>query len=238
MKKTALFAVIVLAMACGLAAAQEVETKPVTVGQPMPDFTLPAYQGGTVTLSALKGKNVMIIFPRGYAAENYWCTICNYKYAELVELERTQEIRKKYNVEVLIVLPYGPDVVKAWVDVLPEQLDKVKERKHPADPAKLDDKGKQSMERYRRLFPLDLSVKKGEVPTPFPILIDADRKLSKSLGLFMTEWSGDKADQNIPSIYIVDAGGTLQFKYLGQNTLDRPEYDYLFKVLEVVNGTR
>jgi len=43
----------------------------------MLDFTLPAYQGGTVTLSALKGKNVMIIFPRGYAAENYWCTICN-----------------------------------------------------------------------------------------------------------------------------------------------------------------
>jgi peroxiredoxin len=43
----------------------------------MPDFTLPAYQGGTVTLSALKGKNVMIIFPRGYAAENHWCTIRN-----------------------------------------------------------------------------------------------------------------------------------------------------------------
>jgi len=48
--------------------------------------------------------------------------------------------------------------------------------------------------------------------TPFPILIDADRKLSKGLGLFMTEW--------------------------GQNTVDRPEYDYLFKVLEVVNGMR
>jgi hypothetical protein len=48
--------------------------------------------------------------------------------------------------------------------------------------------------------------------TPFPILIDADRKLSKGLELFMTEW--------------------------GQNTVDRPEYDYLFKVLEVVNGMR
>jgi hypothetical protein len=166
----------------------------------------------------------MIIFPRGYAAENYWCTICNYKYAELIE--------------VLVVLPYGPDVVKAWVDVLPEQLDKIKERKYPADSAKLDEKGKQTMEFYRRLFPLDLSVKKGEVPTPFPILIDADRKLSKGLGLFMTEWGGGKVDQNIPSVYIVDAGGTLQFKYLGQNTVDRPEYDYLFMVLEVLNGTR
>ena len=238
MKRTAFFAVIVLVLACRLTAAEEVETKPVTVGQPLPDFTLPAYQGGTVTLSALRGKNVMIIFPRGYAGEGYWCTICNYKYAELVELERTQQIQKKYNVEVLIVLPYGPDVVKAWVDVLPEQLDKVKERKSPADPAKLDEKGKRSMERYRQLFPLDLSVKKGEIPTPFPILIDADRKLSKSLGLFMTEWGGGKADQNIPSVYIVDAMGTLQFKYLGQSTVDRPEYGYLFTVLDVLNGAR
>jgi hypothetical protein len=86
-------------------------------------------------------------------------------------------------------------------------LDKIKERKHPADPAKLYDKGNQTMERYRQLFPLDLSVKKGEVPTPFPILIDADRKLSKGLGLFMTKWGGDKVDQNIPSVYIVDAEG-------------------------------
>jgi len=238
MKKTVIFAVAVVAAACGLIAAEEAVIKPVTVGQPMPDFTLPTYQGGTVTLSALRGKNVMIIFPRGYAAEGYWCTICNYKYAELLELERTQEIRKNYNVEVLVVLPYGPDAVKAWVDVLPEQLDKIKERKHPADPAKLDDKGKQTMERYSRLFPLDLSVKKGEVPTPFPILIDADRKLSKGLGLFMTEWGGGKVDQNIPSVYIVDAGGTLQFKYIGQSTVDRPEYDYLFRVLEVINGMR
>ncbi len=238
MKKTAFFAVVALVLACGLAAAQDVEPKPVTVGEPMLDFTLAAYQGGTVTLSALKGKNVMIVFPRGYAAENYWCTICSYKYAELVELERTQQIQKKYNVEVLIVLPYGPDVVNAWVNVLPEQLDKIKERKYPADPAKLDEKGKKTMERYRQLFPLDLSVKKGEIPTPFPILIDADRKLSKALGLFMTEWGGGKVDQNIPSVYIVDAGGTLMFKYIGQSTVDRPEYDYLFKVLDVLNGVR
>ncbi len=238
MKRAIFFAVFVLALACGLAVAQDVEAKPAIVGQPMPDFTLPAHQGGTVSLSALKGKNVMIIFPRGYAAENYWCTICNYRYAELIELERTQEIRKKYNVEVLVVLPYGPDVVKAWVEVLPEQLDKVKERKYPADPAKLDEKGKKTMELYRRLFPLDLGFKKGEIPTPFPILIDADRKLSKGLGIFMTDWGGGKVDQNIPSVYIVDAGGTLQFKYLGQNTVDRPEYDYLFKVLDVLNGMR
>ena len=59
---------------------------------------------------------------------------------------------------VLVVLPYVPDAVKAWVDVLPGQLDKVKERKHPADPAKLDDKGKQTMERFRGPAGIRLSV--------------------------------------------------------------------------------
>jgi len=61
-------------------------------------------------------------------------------------------------IPVLVVLPYVPDAVKAWVDVLPGHLDKVKERKHPADPAKLDDKGKQTMERYRGPAGIRLSV--------------------------------------------------------------------------------
>jgi peroxiredoxin len=28
----------------------------------MPDFTLPVYQGGALTLSSLRGKNVLILF--------------------------------------------------------------------------------------------------------------------------------------------------------------------------------
>ncbi len=70
--------------------SQDTEIKPVTVGQAMPDFTLPVYQGGDLTLSSLKGKNVLLIFPRGFARQNYWCTICNYKYAELVDLEQKE----------------------------------------------------------------------------------------------------------------------------------------------------
>ncbi len=48
--------------------SQGAEIKVVTVGQAMPDFTLPVYQGGDLKLSGLKGKNVLIIFPRGYQA--------------------------------------------------------------------------------------------------------------------------------------------------------------------------
>ncbi len=219
-------------------AAKEPELKPAIIEQPMADFTLPAYQGGTVSLSQFKGKNVMIIFPRGYAAPNYWCTICNYRYIELALLEKAQHIREKYNVEVLVVFPYSRDVVKSWLEALPGQMETIHNAKFPADPAKLDEAGKRKMVRWRAFFPQDFSLAKGEIVAPFPVLIDADRTLSKTLGLFQTEWNGGKVDQNIPSVYIVDRTGVLLFKYMGQNTVDRPSYDYLFKVLDVINGLK
>jgi len=225
---------VVLACLPGL--SQEQEIRPVIVGDPMPDFTLPTYQGGTQSLSALKGKNVMIIFPRGYAAEGAWCTICNYKYADLIDLEKREQLRKQYNLEILIVLPYNKEIIKQWVEVLPDQLEKIKGWKYPAEPDKLDEKGKMRMERSRKGFPKDLVLEKGNVPTPFPILIDEDRKVTKGLGLFMTEWNGSKVDQVIPSVYIIDKQGVLQFKYIGQSTWDRPSCDYLKRVLGIINS--
>ena len=216
----------------------EPRPQPAVVGQPMADFTLPVYQGGSLTLSSLRGKNVLILFPRGWAAENYWCTICNYRYVELAELEKAKKIQEKYNVEILVVFPYPRDVVKAWLEALPAQLETVRATKNPADPSKLDDKAKTRMERFRQLFPEDYSLEMGAILAPFPILVDGEQTLSKRLDLFRKEWGGGKVDQNIPSVYIIDADGVLQFKYLGQNTVDRPSYDYLLKVLEVINAGR
>jgi len=216
----------------------EPRPQPAVVGQPMADFTLPVYQGGSLTLSSLRGQNVLILFPRGYAAENYWCTICNYRYVELAELEKARKIQEKYNVKILVVFPYPRDVVKAWLEALPGQLETIRTNKNPADPSKLDEKGRARMERSRQLYPNDYSLEKGAILDPFPILVDGERTLSKKLDLFRTEWSGSKVDQNIPSVYIVDADGILQFKYIGQNTVDRPSYDYLLKVLEVINSSK
>jgi peroxiredoxin len=217
-------------------AQQAPQIRPAVLGQAMPDFTLPALQGGETTISKLRGKNVMIIFSRGYAAENYWCTICNYKYAELVELEKTRGIRKTYDTEILFVFPYDQGTVEAWVEALPGQLAKIKDAKNPSDPASLDDAGKRRMERWRQLFPKDFAMTEGDVPLPFPILVDADRTVSKGLGLFATEWSGSKVEQNIPSVFIVDKNGVVKFKYVGQSTVDRPDYAYLFTILEMVNA--
>ena len=213
------------------------QAAPVTLEESMPDFTLPVYQGGEMKLSDLKGKNVMIVFPRGYSSPGSWCTICDYKYAELVDLEKTSQLRKKYNLEVLFVLPYDRDTIKAWIEAMPEQLEKIRVMKHPPDPAKLDEKAKAVMERYQKLFPKDLVVKKGEVPIPFPILVDADRKVSKGLDVFRTEW-GSKVDQNVPTTFILDRSGILRFKYFSQNTMDRPRYEYLMGILDWITSGR
>ncbi len=42
----------------------------------------------------------------------------------------------------------------------------------------------------------------------------------------------------LPYAVLIDADGVLQFKYIGQNTIDRPGYDYLMKVLEVINANK
>ena len=85
--------------------AQAAPLRPVTVGSPMPDFTLPAYQGGEVTLSDLLGKTVVLIFPRGRSGPGSWCHVCNYQHMELVAYEATYALRQRANLEILFVLP-------------------------------------------------------------------------------------------------------------------------------------
>lgn len=225
-------AIVLAALAPMTLSAQTPDIKPAILGQPMPDFTLPSLQGPEVALSKLKGKNVLIIFPRGYAAENYWCTICNYYYAELVELERTESVRKKFGLEILYVFPYPKETVQAWIADLPAQLEKLHGWKYPAEPDKLDERGKARMERVLKGLPKDILFKKGEVPTPFPILMDAGHAVTGGLGIYTAEWGGSKIDQNIPTVMLVDAEGTVRFKYMGQNTWDRPSYEYLIRQME------
>jgi peroxiredoxin len=213
------------------AISAQTQVRPVSILQPMPDFTLPAYQGGEMGISQLKGKNLLLIFPRGLAGENHWCHVCNYQYAELAELESDQNIREKHNLEILFVLPYSKEMVQEWVDKFPQQMADIENWKNPAEPEKLDERGRRRMEMIRQYFPKSYTFEKGKVPLPFPILIDADASVSKGLGVFTTEWGGSEIEQNVPTIYIIDTEGILQFKYISQNTFDRPGPDYLQKIL-------
>ncbi len=211
------------------------QIQPVSVLQPMPDFTLPVYQGGEIGLSKLKGKNVLLIFPRGLAGKDHWCHVCNYQYAELAELEINQSVRKKHNLEILFVLPYPEDMVQEWVDKFADQMADIENWKNPAEPEKLDERGKRRMEMIRRYLPKSYTFEKGKVPLPIPILIDADAAVSKGLGLFTTEWGGSQIEQNVPTVYIIDGKGLLRFKYISQNTFDRPGPEYLLKILACIH---
>jgi peroxiredoxin len=234
-KQYSLILMIMVVVSTGPALSQTTEMGPVSLEEPMPDFTLPTHQGGEVTLSRLEGKNVLLIFPRGRSREGSWCHVCNYQYAELVELEQREQIREKYNMEVLFVLPYSREMVKEWVEVFPEQLADIENWKKPADPANLDATAKQRLDRATKHFPTNYVYEKGKVPTPFPILIDAERTVTKGLGIFTEEWGGRKVDQNIPTVLILNEDGTVQFKYMSQNTLDRPSADYLLRFLETMS---
>jgi len=238
-KTVLLLAALLCFTACAVPCfAQQAEIKPVSLGQPMPDFNLPVYQGGELRLSSLQGKTVIVVFPRGLSSKTSWCHVCNYQYSELVEAEQQQQIRKIHKLEILWILPYSKEMIDQWIDAFPNQLADIENGKNPPKDQPQDERAARRAETYRREFPKSYHFEKGKVPTPFPILVDADRTLSKGLGIFTEEWSGSKAEQNIPSVFIVDPKGIVQFKYISQNTFDRPHLPYLLKMVEFINRSK
>ena len=211
--------------------AQNTEIEPATVGQPMPDFTLPTYQGKDVTISQLKGKNIMFIFPRGKFQPDVWCRMCAYQYADLVDIEKEKQIRKKHNLEILFVLPYSKEMVVDWVDKFPKKFAEIEAWKNPPNADKVTGGRKEWMEETRRVFPKKFE---GKIQMLFPILIDDGAKVSKGLRLFAPDWNNGRGPMNIPALYIIDKNGILQFKYISQVSFDRPRFDYLSKVLPCV----
>jgi hypothetical protein len=179
----------------------------------------------------LKGKNVLIIFPRGRVAD-HWCQICHYQYAELADLEKVQQIRKKFNLEILFVLPYDKTTVEHWVSIFPEQMEVIEGWKNPPAEAQKDPATVRWMETSRRLFPKKFAMTKDNIPTPFPILIDAERKVSEGLQLFTLFWDKSYVEQNIATVFLLDKTGQVRFKYFSQSTVDRPSADFLLKFIE------
>ncbi len=216
--------------------AQAQPLRPPTVGSPMPDFSLPVFQGGEITLSELRGQNVMIVFPRGLSRPGSWCHICPYQHSEMVEYEAQTNWQSRANLKILFALPYGQEMIGEWVDAYPQLLQDIADGKNPPDAENLDAAGQARVERQKQIYPKDFTATKGQVPIPFPIMVDGDRTVSEGLGFFTTDWSGSNAEQNVPTILIIDANGVLQFKYMSQNTIDRPPMEYLVQVVDLMNG--
>ena len=178
----------------------------------------------------------MIVFPRGLSRPGSWCHICPYQHSELVEYEAQSSWQSRANLKILFVLPYGQDMVGEWVDAYPQLLQDIEDGKNPPNAESLDAAGRARVERQKQIYPKRFMETKGEVPIPFPIMVDGDRTVSEGLGFFTTDWSGSNAEQNVPTILIIDSDGVLQFKYISQNTIDRPPLEYLVRVVDLMNG--
>ncbi len=232
-KRFPVFALVLLLAAAGAAVlpAQAAPIKPANLGDLFPAFTLPAVQGGEISLASLKGKNVLIVFPRG-RVDDHWCQICHYQYAELADMEKALQFRKKYNLEVLFVLPYDQATVQHWVDIFPEQMAVIDKWKNPTEEELKNPRTRAWMEQVRLLLPKKLLVNKENIPVPFPILIDGERRLSEGLQLFTLFWDYSYVEQNVSTVFILDGEGKVRFKYHSQGTTDRPGADFLLKFIE------
>ena len=201
------------------------------VDHPVSDFSLIDQNGERVVFSELQGKNVMLIFPRGMVSDDHWCQICHYQYAELVDLEKTLSIREKYNLEVLFVLPYSRDSVAAWVEMFPQQLKIIHDWKNP-DTTNSSEKALNWAKLINKILPKEFNAEKGGIDILFPVLADDQQLVSKGFKLY--DDTKIKAPQNEPAVYILNSEGVVKFKYVSQNTFDRPSFDYLFTIIEKI----
>ncbi|PWB76111.1 hypothetical protein C3F09_01275 [candidate division GN15 bacterium] len=202
----------------------------VTVGTPMPDFTLPVYGGGDFTLSKHRGKTVLLIFPRGWLG-TAWCSYCQYQYLEFEDLDRREGIQKSLNLDVAFVMPYSSDRVKEWMENFPDAVTGLEGLKNPT-PAPAAGSIQEAYAAWVRAnYPTKFTVAKDSPHQTIPVLVDEQRTLSRMLKIFTGFWDGATSEQNIATTLIIDKNGILQFKYVGQMTEDRPSVDFLLTLI-------
>ncbi len=203
-----------------------------TVGQPMPDFTLPVYGDGEFTLSKYRGKNVLLMFPRGWLG-GVWCPYCPYQYLELEQMEQQSKIREAYNLEIAFVMPYSSDRIKDWMEKFPMAMQGVEARKNPPTTAgPLPQYTLDYAAWAKEQFPKKFDVKADDPHKVIPVLVDEQRTLSRQLKIFTNLWDGVISEQNIASIFVIDKNGILRFKYISQMTEDRPSVDMVLDVIK------
>lgn len=202
---------------------------PAIEGEPMPSFKLPVYTGGTFSLQDYRGKNVLLMFPRGKVG-NGWCLFCQYQYLELSDKAILGQLKKKFDLEIAFILPYEKEVVGKWFEAIPESMKTLERIKNPQG-----GQGSVIQQEFaawaRAHYPRSFDLSSG-VPSSLPVLIDEERTLSKRLKLFTEFWDGVQSEQNISAIYLIDKDGILQWKYISQMTEDRPSAEHLVNVME------
>lgn len=233
MKRFGLYlSVLLMLVTLKLSNAQEAIVQPVGVGEKMGHFTLKSYQGDEISIAALKGKNILLIFPRGKVLPNLWCPICYYQYAEIAALAKKENLHEKYDLEILYVLPYPKDSIDLWKKASAKGLKTVQNWKDPSTYKEVTDAVKNWIDFSKRFYPQDFELKNGEIELPIPVLMDEDHSVSEKMQLWTEEWGGTKAPQNMPTVFLIDKEGTVKFKYHSQYTNDRVSSKYIIDYID------
>jgi len=203
------------------------------IGEPLKEFNLPVYKAGEFKLLDEKGKNVLLVFPRGYYDKDVWCDICAYEYLDLVDEFHNKKLAEKYNLDIVIVLPYDENTIEKWLMDMPEVYESLEAGKRLPDTL-TNEKSMTWVHFANKHYPKTFTIKKGETPQPFRILSDKKHELSERLDIFRTEWWGTKVEQNLPTFILLDKDGTVIFKYISQHTIDRPTTVYLMQIMDAL----
>jgi hypothetical protein len=203
---------------------------PAIAGEAMPLFTLPVYGGGEFALQNHRGKNILLMFPRGWVG-NSWCLFCPYQYLDLADLEKKEQLRKKYNLEIVFVMPYSSERIADWFASFPATVKRLEGIRNPSGGTAVQNEfNAWAREHYPKTF--DLSA--GVPDKAFPVLCDENRTLSKRLKIFTEFWDNAQSEQNMSAIYLVDKTGVLRWKYVSQMTEDRPSTEFMMQVIQEV----
>jgi peroxiredoxin len=201
------------------------------IGEPLKNFTLPVYQGGEFNLESERGKNLLLVFPRGYYDKDIWCDICSYEYLDLVDEFYNKKLAEKYNLDLVFILPYPDTTITRWLQEMPEVYESFEASKHMEDTL-TNERALTWVHFANKHFPKIFTINEEGVPKPYRILSDADHQFSERLEIFKTEWWGTKVEQNMPTLILLDQEGNVIFKYISQHTIDRPNSEYLKAMMD------
>jgi len=235
MKSKILFVLLFVFCICINNYSQKKPLNLAILGEPLKDFSLSVYKGGEFQLSTEESKNILLVFPRGYCDKDVWCDICAYEYLDLVDVFHNNKQADKYNLDLIVILPYSDSTIQKWLMEIPEVYESLEAGKHLADTL-TNEKAMTWVHFANKHYPKTFSIKKGETPEPFKILSDEKHELSERFEIFKTEWWGTQVDQNMPTFILLDTNGTVLFKYISQHTIDRPTSDYLLKIMDAFIG--